>query len=66
MDATEANTAGNADQHSTRTKMSQTWLASHTGPMDCSMSLRWRSPRRTSPATRSQNPPPKSAPPSST
>ncbi|SLJ41263.1 Uncharacterised protein [Mycobacteroides abscessus subsp. abscessus] len=42
--------------------MSQTWLASQTGPMLWSISTRNRPPRRAPPAVRSQNPDPKSAP----
>ena len=42
--------------------MSQTWLASHTGPIEWSITSRGRFPRSAPPATRSQNPAPKSAP----
>ena len=44
-------------------KISHTWLASHTGPIEWSITSRGRSPRSAPPATRSQNPAPKSAPP---
>ena len=44
--------------------MSQTWLASQTGPMLWSMSVRRGAPRRAPPAVRSWKPDPKSAPPS--
>ena len=44
-------------------KINQTWLASHTGPIECSMTARGRAPRWAPPAVRSQNPAPKSAPP---
>ena len=47
----------------TKQKISQTWLASHTGPIEWSITSRGRSPRSAPPATRSQNPAPKSAPP---
>ena len=64
VDMIEANAGGKQVHSTTRTKMSQTWLVSQTGPMDCSMSTRWGRPRSGPPASRSQNPPPKSAPPS--
>jgi hypothetical protein len=64
VDITAANTGGNPVQSTTRAKISQTWLASHTGPIECSISSRWAQPRRAPPANRSQNPAPKSAPPS--
>ena len=47
----------------TKTKISQTWLASQTGPIECSIRARGRAPRSGPPAVRSQNPAPKSAPP---
>ena len=59
--------ASNADEkpvHSTtRTKISQTWLASHTGPIAQSMSSRGRRPASGPPASRLHRPAPKSAPP---
>ena len=61
---TAANASGKAVQKMTRAKMSQTWLASHTGVIDSSISRRGARPRRSPPATRSHSPPPKSAPPS--
>ena len=42
---TAANAPENAVHSTTSTKISQTWLASHTGPSECSMSSRWRRPR---------------------
>jgi len=65
VDATAANTSGTAVHRITTTKISQTWLASQTGPMTRSMSPRCADPRCAPPANRSQNPPPKSAPPNS-
>ena len=61
----DANASENPVQSTTRQKMSQTWFASQTGPIEWSISARGRSPRRAPPATRSQNPAPKSAPPNS-
>ena len=60
-----ANAGGNAVHSSTRMKISHTWLASQTGVMDSSMSSRGAAPRSAPPASRSQIPPPKSAPPNS-
>ena len=57
-----ANAAGKPVHRYTRTKISHTWLASHTGPMLWSMRVRIGAPRRASPAVRSQMPEPKSAP----
>ena len=60
-------TASNAEEkpvhRTTRTKISHTWLASQTGPMAQSINSRGRLPRRSPPASRLQNPAPKSAPP---
>ena len=53
----------NAVHSTTSTKISQTWLASHTGAIECSICARWRAPRFVPPASRSQMPAPKSAPP---
>jgi len=64
VDMIEANASGKPVHSTTRAKISQTWLASQTGPMECSMRERWAAPPRAVPATRSQNPAPKSAPPS--
>ena len=61
----DANASENAVHSTTRQKISQTWFASHTGPIEWSMSARGRSPRSAPPAMRSQNPAPKSAPPNS-
>ena len=44
-------------------KISHTWFASHTGPIEWSITTRGRSPRSEPPAVRSQKPAPKSAPP---
>ena len=59
--------ASNAEENpvhsTTRTKISQTWLASHTGPIAQSIRSRTRRPRPERPASRLQNPAPKSAPP---
>jgi len=59
----EANASENAVHSTTNEKMSHTWLASHTGPIEWSMTARGRVPRWAPPATRSQKPAPKSAPP---
>ena len=60
---TAANPTGKALQATTRQKISHTWLASQTGPMERSMRPLGRRPRSAPPAVRSQNPAPKSAPP---
>src|SRR5262245_37816076 len=65
VEAIAENAGGKHVHSSTMTKMSQTWFASHTGPMTCSMSARRRLPCSAEPANRSQMPAPKSAPPSS-
>jgi hypothetical protein len=65
VESTAEKPEGNAVQKTTSVKISHTWLASHTGPMARSISARGRSPRVAPPAARSQNPVPKSAPPSS-
>ena len=62
VEAIEPNASGNAVQSTTSTKMSHTWLASHTGLIERLMRLRSPSSR----AVRSQMPTPKSAPPSTT
>ena len=62
-DMIAAKAGGNAVQRMTRSKMSQVWFASQTGPMDVAIRVRAASPRSPSPATRSQKPAPKSAPP---
>ena len=61
VDAIEPNATGYAVQQTTSTKISQTWLASHTGP------IAWRAwsrvPARPGPAASSiHRPAPKSAP----
>ena len=58
-----SNAVENAVHSTTSTKISQTWLASQTGPIAQSTSSRARRPRSPRPATRLQNPAPKSAPP---
>ena len=65
VEAMAANTGGKAVHSTTSTKISHTWLASHTGPIECSIRPRWGAPARLPPASRSQTPPPKSAPPNS-
>ena len=60
-----ANDSGKAVHQVTRQKISHTWFASHTGPMLWSMSVRSSAPEAASPAVRSKNPEPKSAPPNS-
>lgn len=60
----EPNATGNAVQAITSTKISHTWLASHTGLIERSTIPRTPPPRSAPPAVRSQNPAPKSAPPS--
>src|SRR5262245_333545 len=59
----DAYASGKQVHNTTQVKMSQTWLASHTGPIACSITARGRAPRAAPPAIRSQNPAPKSAPP---
>jgi hypothetical protein len=54
--------AANPVHSSTSAMISHTWLASHTGVMDWSMRSLGRAPRTAEPASRSQMPPPKSAP----
>jgi hypothetical protein len=58
-----SNAAENPVQRTTSTKISQTWLASQTGPIAQSISSRARLSR---PPIRLQNPAPKSAPPNTT
>ena len=58
-----SNALENAVQSTTSTKISQTWLASQTGPIAQSIRSRTRRPRSPPPAVRLQKPPPKSAPP---
>src|SRR5262245_43870645 len=61
----DANASEKPVHSTTSTKISQTWLASHTGPIAWLTTVRGRAPARVPPATRSQNPAPKSAPPNS-
>ncbi len=58
----DANVLENAVHRTTSTKISQTWLASHTGPIECWITARGRAPCAALPAVRSQKPAPKSAP----
>src|SRR5450756_1969499 len=62
VDSNDEKTTGNAVHRVTSTKISQTWFASQTGPIECSMRPRTGAPRSGPPASRSQMPPPKSAP----
>src|SRR4051794_37250157 len=55
----DAYASGKAVQVTTKTKISQTWLASHTGPIERSITERARAPRWAPPAVRSQKPAPK-------
>src|SRR4051812_34547164 len=66
VDAIAANTGGKTVHKRTSTKINQTWLASQTGPMTCSMRARRGFPTAAEPASRSQMPAPKSAPASTT
>ena len=63
VDITDAKAVGNDVQNTTSVKMSHTWLASHTGPIDEWSSARMRAARVPRPAVRSHEPVPKSAPP---
>src|SRR6476469_2004038 len=58
-----SNAVANPVQSTTRMKISQTWLASQTGPIAQSISSRGRRPPSPRPASRLQKPAPKSAPP---
>ena len=57
------NASGKPVHRNTITKISHTWLASHTGPRLASMRARSGPPLRGPPAVRSHTPVPKSAPP---
>ena len=59
----DAYASGKDVQSTTKTKINHTWFASHTGAIEWSITARGRPPRCVPPATRSQNPAPKSAPP---
>ena len=61
----DANASENAVHSTTRQKISQTWFASHTGPIEWLITDARLGPRSAPPAVRSQNPAPKSAPPNS-
>ncbi len=63
VDITASKATEKAVQRTTRMKISQTWLASQTGPIARSIRPRARWPRSPSPATSDQKPAPKSAPP---
>ena len=55
---------GNAVQVTTKMKISQTWLASHTGPIERSITRAWAlAPRRVRRRSGPRSPAPKSAPP---
>ncbi len=58
----DPNATGKPVQRMTRTKISQTWLASHTGAIERWIMPRTAPPRSAPPAVRSQKPAPKSAP----
>ena len=59
----DAYASGKHVHRTTKTKINHTWFASHTGPIEWSMTSRGRFPRSAPPAVRSQKPAPKSAPP---
>ena len=63
VEKTDSKADGKPVQKTTSTKISHTWFASQTGPIAQSISARGRLPRSPPPASRLQNPPPKSAPP---
>ncbi len=58
------NAPGYDVQNTVSTKISHTWLASHTGPIEWCACSRIFSPRSPEPVNSCQNPAPKSAPPS--
>ena len=64
VDMIDPKASEKAVHRTTSTKISQTWFASQTGPIDQSMSSRARSPRSPREAS-AQKPAPKSAPPKS-
>jgi hypothetical protein len=66
VEVIDPNASGKAVHNMTSTKISQTWLASHTGDIARLIIARTGAPRSAPPAVRSQKPAPKSAPPSST
>ncbi len=57
-----ANSGGNAVHISTSTKISQTWLASQTGPMECSIRAPARRARRAPPGQQVPDPGPEVGP----
>ena len=57
-----SNASENAVQSTTRTKISQTWLASQTGPIAQSISSRGAPAALAAAGDQAQNPAPKSAP----
>ena len=59
----EAYASGNDVHKITKMKINQTWLASHTGPIERSIMSRGCLPFSAPPAIKSQRPAPKSAPP---
>ncbi len=59
----EAYASENPVHSTTKQKMSHTWSASQTGPIEWSITLLGGAPRSAPPANRSQIPAPKSAPP---
>ena len=59
----DAYASGKQVHKTTKTKINHTWFASHTGPIEWSMTSRGCFPRSAPPAVRSQKPAPKSAPP---
>ena len=63
VDITDAKATENAVQSTTRTKISQTWLASQTGPIAQSISRARALAALAAAATSDQKPAPKSAPP---
>jgi hypothetical protein len=62
VDMSEPKASGKAVHSTTSTKISQTWLASHTGAIERWTIPRTGPPRSAPPAVRSQKPAPKSAP----
>ena len=66
VEAIDPRNVGYAVQVTVSMKISQTWLASHTGPIEWWAWSRIRSPRSPGPDSICQIPAPKSAPPSTT
>ena len=63
VDMIDAKAPGEAVHSTTRTKISQTWFASQTGPIAQSIRARAAPAALAAPATRAHKPAPKSAPP---